>query len=165
MRTIFTAVTLAAICAMAWTSPIVAATSFDSVTGFGFFSKGDVQIEFGWNNNQFQAHASHIFFTYDSVKHYSATCEWITGPEHNRKTHQVSHHRSAEVFSALASSRRFNPQGSVTGFHLNGFGSIAETGTVPVEGEPCPGHNGHGGVWSDVELVHSEEGLKVHLQM
>ena len=39
-----------------------AAVTFDPATGTGFAGKGDVQLAFGWNNNQLQTNAGQLTF-------------------------------------------------------------------------------------------------------
>ncbi len=44
----------------------LASVTFDPATGAGFVGKGDVQLEYGWNNAQLQANAATVEFRYNS---------------------------------------------------------------------------------------------------
>lgn len=130
-----------------------AAVTFDSATGTGFVGKGDVQIAYGWNNAQLQSNAKDVRFSYESLDRYEVTCEWYTGPAHNRNQHEVDHKRSTSVQSAVSYEARKNTQGSVNGFILKGFGATTTIGDAPpLVGSTtwCPGAPGNGAVVTDV---------------
>jgi len=130
---------------------------FDPATGTGFVGKGDVQDAFGWNNAGLQANATGVTFTYGYTGEYEAICTFTTGPR--EKVHNVPHAEEIDVSSTVSVSLRRNPVSMVTGFNLTGLdGSIEESGEVPVVGGPCPGHEGHGGLWTSVVLLPGSEG-------
>ncbi|TWI12076.1 hypothetical protein [Aerolutibacter ruishenii] len=145
--------------ALASTSAL-AAVVFDVNTGVGSVGKGDVQEAFGWNDAALQASAGGVTFTYGFTAVYAAVCTWTTGEgTRGEKTHNVAHSQEMDVSSAINVALRRNPQSKVTGFSLTGYGdSFSESGTVPVVGGPCPGNQGHGGVWSSVTLLAGSEG-------
>jgi hypothetical protein len=137
-----------------------AAVTFNSATGSGFVGKGDLQTPWGWNDPTLQANAAGIEFYYatSSTSSYSAVCEFTTGEgTRGQRTHEVTHRQDvvAAVNSAVAYEARKNSQGKVTGFNLTGFGATTTTssGSVPVVGGPCPGNEGHDGVWTSVTLL------------
>ena len=87
--------TLAAVLAAA----TISTAAFASVTydpASGGFVKGDVQTLLGFNNAQMNNGASGVTFTYD-VTAVPITCEWITGPTHNQRTHDVDHKTSFAI--------------------------------------------------------------------
>lgn len=131
--------------------------TFDTSTGTGFVGKGDVQLAFGWNNAQLQNNASGLSFLYESSETYSAVCTWITGEgTRGERTHSVTHSRDVSVSDQIKYDARTHRQ--VDGFILTGFGTVSESGEVPVVGGPCPGNNGTDGTWSSVELISSSTG-------
>jgi hypothetical protein len=138
-----------------------AAVTFDPSTGTGFVGKGDLQTPWGWNDTKLQTCASGISFYFHTEQSatYSAVCEFTTGEgTRGQRTHLVTHtiDRVSAVNSAINYDARRNNQGRITGFNLTGVGasvSTASTGDVPVVGGPCPGNQGHDGVWASVQLV------------
>ena len=66
MKKWLTGVTTALLGTAMLASSALAAVTFDPVTGKGFVGKGDVQLEFGWNNAQLQSNASNVKFQAES---------------------------------------------------------------------------------------------------
>lgn len=139
------------------TAAVSAEVIFDPQTGLGFVGKGDVQLALGLNNAQMQAQAGSLTFTYDAQTTYDVTCEFWTGPSHNRQMHTVTNERSYGVNSAVAYDARRRNQ--VTGFNLTGM-DAGSGDQVPTVGGTCP--NGNSGVITDVQLQGSTGGLKVN---
>lgn len=133
--------------------------SFDPTTGQGFVGKGDVQNAFGWNNNQLQANAASLTFTYVESATYEAVAEWTTGPSHNRTTHQVTQSRSSSVNGSVLFEAR--KQNQITGFTLSGLGDTTTSGgPIPTVGGPALGI-GTNATWTSVTLVSSTAALYV----
>jgi hypothetical protein len=112
--------------------------------GFGFVGKGTVQSAFDWNNHTMQQNHEGITFNYEAETRYGFVCEWTTGVGTPGETyHTTSHTRKVSVSADLASNSRRT--GQWTGWFLNGFeGDVSESGTIPVDGGPCPGFPGAG---------------------
>jgi opacity protein-like surface antigen len=151
-------ITAAVIATLAISSPAAAAVSVDDF-GFGFVGKGDVQLAFGWNNSQLQSNAAGLSFQYTLRSRYDVTCEWTTGPAHNRKTHVVETTKNVNVNSKIDWDARRRNQ--INGFIMDGFINNGAGGQdVPVVGGSCP--NGGDGLITEVELVSEVgEGLTV----
>ena len=150
---------VAALGLFAAVSAVSAAVTFNPGTGTGFVGKGDVQIAFGWNNTVLQTNAAGVTFSYKTTDTYAATCTWTTGEgTRGEKTHDVDHTKKTSVNSTVAYELRKNNQQQITGFNLTGFGTLVETGAVPLVGGPCPGNQGHEGVWTAVEWLGSTGG-------
>lgn len=136
--------------------------TFDPSTGTGFVGKGDVQSSFGWNNAGLQANAAGVTFFYDSRASYTAVCTFTTGDgTPGQKTHNVDHHKKIGALSDIEYSARVHHQ--IDGFILEGFEGAGQEsgGTIPVEGDPCPGNPGHDGIWTSVTADTSGTGLYV----
>jgi hypothetical protein len=141
----------------------MAAVTFDPATGTGFVGKGDVQMPAGLNNRQMQTVHESVTFTYDATSSVTYTCEWITGPAHNRSTHQVTRTKTSGISATVASDSR--KTGQWTGWNLNGMDGESVTGEpVPQLGDACPGNPGNGAVVVSVEdEVSAGGGLYAHL--
>jgi hypothetical protein len=116
-----------------------AAVTFDATTGTGFVGKGDVQLEFGWNNAALQRNASGVSFQYKEETFYDVTCEWETvtgGPRSKTILHDVTLNKRTSVRSSIAYDPRVRNQ--ITGFNLTGLSSSISQGTEPVVGGSCP---------------------------
>jgi hypothetical protein len=139
-----------------------AAVTFDADTGTGFVGKGDVQLAFGWNNAALQKNAAGVTFVYNAVDTYEAICTWTTGEgTRGEKTHNGERKRTSGVNSSIAYDARVRNQ--ITGFNLTGFRETSTIGQdAPVVGDPCPGNQGHEGVWTSVEQTGSTGGLFVN---
>lgn len=141
--------TLAAAALLASTSYAFAIVTFDPATGAGFVGKGDVQLAFGWNNQQLQTNAGGVSFSYSVTQAYTAVCTWVTGEgTRGEQTHNVNHTESTQVNDVVAFDARSRTQ--ITGFTLKGFGTTTSVGTEPRVGDPCPGNEGTDGTWSSV---------------
>lgn len=136
----------AAIAAATISTASIAAVIFNSEDGTGWVGKGDVQTAFGWNNKAAQDNANKVSFSAESEERFQVTCEWTTGPEHNRKTHDVSRPIHRSVSSAIGYDAR--KTGQYTGYHLLGYGAAVGGGDAPAVGGQCP--NGHFGTITEV---------------
>lgn len=150
---VFTAVLLAGA-----TTPALATVTFDPGTGTGFVGKGDVQLAWGWNNAKLQSAASGVTFSYvrEDAADFEVTCEWDTVNKKQTIHHAVTNTRSvnSSVAYDVTTATRKNPQGSVTGFRLNGFGPGSETTSgqaIPAVGDGCP--NGGDGIVTSVAVI------------
>jgi hypothetical protein len=140
-----------------------AAVAFNPSTGIGQVGKGDLQTPWGWNDAKLQNCGSGVRFYYhtEGTATYSAVCTWITGEgKKGEKVHNVTHKldRISSVNSTVNYDARKNSNGKITGFVLTGLGdatTVTASGEVPVVGGPCPGNEGHDGVWSSVEVLSS----------
>lgn len=130
-------------------------SAFATVTvnadGSGFVGKGDVSLQFGWNNAAAQAKSTGVSFSYSQSNTYVGVCEWYTGLNSPKgaKLHTVTQSKTSDVVSGIASDARKASQ--YTGWNLTGFGSVTVTGEAPVVGGTCPGE-GTDGTWTTVEL-------------
>lgn len=127
-----------------------AEVSFDPATGTGFVGKGDVQSAFGWNNAKLQQNAAAVTFTFEAQDGgWEYVCEWWTGPDHNRKVHQVTKTVGLSIGGEITHDARTRNQ--LTGFILLGYTNGFETdeGAVPAIGDACLGE-GTGAVVVDV---------------
>jgi hypothetical protein len=138
--------TAAAIAAATISSAAMALVTFDSTTGTGWVGKGDVQTAFGWNNKAAQDNVNNVAFSAQSEERYQVTCEWTTGPDHNRQTHDVSRPIVRAVSSTVGYEAR--KTGHWTGYNLTGYGATVGGGAVPTVGGQCP--NGHFGTITEV---------------
>jgi len=138
-------------------SVAIASVTFYPATGTGFVGKGDVQNAFGWNNAGFQANVNGLSFTYESSVTWHASCYFITGEgKPGEKEHFVPHSEASSLAGNVAYDKR--TQNQVTGINLTGFADTVESGgDVPVAGQPCPGNQGHDGVWVNVYVVPGSE--------
>jgi hypothetical protein len=139
-----------------------AAVAFNPATGVGEVAKDDLQTPWGWNDAKLQSSAEGVRFYVESsdINMYEAVCTWMTGEgTRGEKVHNVEHkrHTVSLLNSVVARELRRNTHGKVTRFDLTGFGlsDTASSGSVPVVGQPCPGNNGHDGVWTTVTLLSS----------
>lgn len=156
---------LAAAAATAFISTAaLAAVSFNSSTGTGFVGKGDIQVLYGWNNQQLQRNASGVTFSYDATDTYDVECYWETVTGNGKIViHDITVPRHTRVNSSVAYDARSNSKGKdgpITGFNLTGFGSTTSEGTVPVVGATCPGGSQVATIIA-VTLTSSSGGLSV----
>jgi hypothetical protein len=143
----------------------LATVTFDATTGTGFVGKGDVQLAFGYNNAAMQSQANNVVFTYTATTdtQYEVVCEWDTGNKkivHHVQTTKKS--LSASTVADVLKQNRNNPQGSLTGFFLKGYGvtTVVTSGdgkAPPKVGDGCPGNSGLGAV-TGVQLLSSVVG-------
>lgn len=138
-----------------------AAVTFNPADGTGFVGKGDLQLAFGWNNAQAQSLIPYVTYRYEAVAVYTAVCTWTTGEgTRGERTHNVSHKKAIGVTGQVESETRKNNQGHITGVMLLGYqGDAGEIGIPPVVGAPCPGNQGHDGVWSSVSFTSGSTAL------
>lgn len=116
-------------------SAAYAAVTYDPATG-GFAGKGDIQSAFGWNNTQLQLSAGDITFRWGSTADYDVVCMWITGPDHNRKSHRVTTRLEGQVGATVASGTRTGPRDQVTGFNLQPVSASSSSAPYRV-GDSC----------------------------
>jgi hypothetical protein len=111
-----------------------------TTNGSGWVGKGDVQNALGGINNaaiQTLVNNNEVKFTYTVTDTYLVTEEWYTGPDKNRKQHEVTKDTTYVVDAMVASdARQVKGQKQWTGFNLSGFeGAPTIVGTVPNEGD------------------------------
>ena len=136
-----------------------AAVNFDASTGTGFVGKGDVQLAFSWNNSALQKNAAATTFSYNARDTYDVECEWTTTTGKGKEIyHDITIPKHVAINASVAYDARVKNQ--ITGFNLNGFGTVQTTGEVPVEGGSCPGN--HPGVITAVTSTGSTGGLHVN---
>jgi len=120
-----------------------AAVTFDSTQGTGFAGKGDVQLAFGWNNNQLQNNAGQLTFRTEQRTVKVTEVSWactntgrnVTTQERERTTTTTT--TTTGVVSAIA---RDNGK-QVTGFNLTGYTSPTTDSSSTTEGpavDSCP---------------------------
>lgn len=142
--------TLLAIAAAATATAALAAVTFNAASGTGFVGKGDVQLAFGWNNQQTNNNASLLSFKTEQTTSYDATCEWETitgGKESKVIPHIVTNTKTSQVNGAVAYDiRKSGGVQNVNGFNLTGYGSVVTIGApVPNVGDACaPGSDNAG---------------------
>lgn len=103
--------------------PVFADVTFDPSTGIGSVGKGDIQTQlFDGNDDDLQANAGDVTFSYESGGTYKVVVEWYTGPAHNRKRHTECLEITTGVSGSVNHEVKTNPQGKITGFDLTGFG-------------------------------------------
>ncbi len=154
------AIALAAVSTAAY-----ATVTFDPATGTGFVGKGDVQLQFGWNDAALQRNASGVTFTYEVDEEYSYDCTFtiVIGRDRVPTPQTVTRGAGYVVNAAIAYDSRKNAQGKITGFNLTGLGSATGgSDPVPVEGGHCPGGPLSDGTISNVQLLSATGGLVVH---
>jgi hypothetical protein len=127
--------------------------------GVGFVGKGDVQMAFGWNDRALQANAGGVTFNYVLAESFAITCSWTTGEgTKGEKTHHVDRTTTASVIGTLAYDTRKNKNKDVTGFILDGFGTMTTSGEVPEIGDTCLGA-GAGATVTAIETPVDEFGI------
>src|SRR5215212_6865659 len=102
----------------------LAVVTFDPATGMGFVGKGDVQLAFGWNNQQLQTNAGSVTFRAltETVEDSTWTCDRDAGPQIQERTRT----RRAAIQSVVGSIARERNQ--INGFNLIGYsGTPTET--------------------------------------
>lgn len=144
--------------------PASATATFDPDSGSGFVGKGDVQVPFGWNNDQLQKNAAGVDFVYTDSTTYDVTCEqkttetFTTGPAHNRRTHTRPvvvtdvYDEATAISYDTATSTRKNAKGAVNGFFLSGKHLVASDG-LPAAGDVCEMEDGSAGTISEDPAV------------
>jgi len=141
MRKIITTVGLTAVAlgaSVAMALPAHASVAVES--GSGWVGKGDVQTALGGLNNsaiQTLVNEDGVHFTYTVTDTYLVTEEFYTGPDANRKQHEVTETTTYEVDAVVASdARQVKGQKQWTGFNLSGFEGVpVVSGDVPAVGD------------------------------
>ena len=142
--------TLLAIAAAATVTASLAAVTFNAASGTGFVGKGDVQLAFGWNNQQANANASLLSFNTVETISYDAVCEWdtVTGGKESKVIHHiVTNTKTSQINGSVAYDvRKGAGIANVNGFNLTGYGSQVTVGDpVPMVGAACaPGSDNAG---------------------
>lgn len=128
--------------------------TFDPSTGTGFVGKGDVQLVYGWNDQQLQANAEAVEFRYQSTETVSWTCYKdgdITKQDQTRT-------RTQGVNGDVLRELRKNGLGKVTGFNLTGWDGEATEVSAGPPYHSCPNF------WEIIgedEVSSSGQGLEV----
>lgn len=153
-----TVIATVAVATVAAAAVAASAATFDPAAG-GFVGKGEVAQPWGWNNLTANTEAGRVTFSWSSSDTYAVTCEWWTGPDHNRKRHDVTVPKKVKVEASVAYEQRKNKQLNLTGFVLERLGATATdpSSAVPVPGGDCP--NGGDGTITDVQLTSSNAGV------
>ena len=142
--------TLFAVVATVAATAALAAVTFNASSGTGFVGKGDVQLAFGWNNQQANNNASLLSFKTVQNTSYDATCEWdtITGGKNSKLIHHiVTNTKTSSINGSVAyEARKGAGIANVNGFNLMGYGSVVTIGApVPNVGDSCaPGSDNSG---------------------
>lgn len=163
---------LAAIAILA--TAAVASASVNVTNGIGFVGKGDVQNALGGMNNaaiqNLVDSTNGVTFTYTTTDTYNVVEEWTTGPDKNRKEHQVTKTTTHNVNAAVDSdARKVKGQKQWTGFILHGFvgDPIVSGDKIPsvddiVVGDPQDEGGNTDHRITEVTLASSTGGLFVH---
>ena len=108
-------------------------------TGTGFVGKGEVQTAFGWNNQQLQANAAGVTFSYVEEGTLTQTCEREAGRS-QIITREFTKVRTINVVVG-SSGRNISSglHGPNTGFILTGFQDGDGGGALPTD--ICPNSN------------------------
>ena len=160
---------LAAAAATAFVSTAAWATvTFDPTTGTGFVGKGDVQLVYLWNNKQLQDNGSKVKFRANSLT--VTEVSWECTNLHNDNVQERSRTTTTSVEGIVSSIARDNSKGkdgSITGFHLNGYSGGSTVTSTTTDGprlNSCPASPS---TWSlstpagDPEVVESSSALEV----
>ena len=127
MRKLFLAMGLALVAMLVAAGAAFAAYTFDPATGTGFVGKGDVQLIYGYNNQQLQTNASKIDFRAITTSETSWTCSRPapTPQDPNREiTQQRNNTTTAQgLATTVARETSKGKNGPVTGFNLTGYDS------------------------------------------
>lgn len=122
--------------------PASASVVIDYSNGTGFIGKGDVQLVYGWNNNQLQTNASNVKF---QVKTEVVTeVSWVCTNDRNENIQERERTTTTKTQGVLNSSTR-DKRNQVTGFTLLGYVSDPSV-SITTSGQilnSCPG-----GPWS-----------------
>ena len=127
MRKLYLAMGLALVAMLVAAGAAFAAYTFDPATGTGFVGKGDVQLIYGYNNQQLQTNASKIDFRAITTSETSWTCSRPapTPQDPNREiTQQRNNTTTAQgLATTVARDNSKGKNGPVTGFNLIGYDS------------------------------------------
>lgn len=116
---------------------IAQATWYLDEEGFGFVGKGDVQVVYGWNNNQLQINAGDVAFR--ALTGMVTEYEWTCSRDGGTQTQERARSTTTETSGLLSSEARERNQ--VTGFYLCGWDEDNSSSVTTSEGEvlgSCP---------------------------
>lgn len=102
--------------------------------GTGFVGKGDVQSAFGWNDHAFQANAENLTFRLAAIESVS----WICRRINNNNTVNQQRSSTSATIGGVEHSLRYNPQGHITGIHLDGYAGDIEHVYSGATAGSCP---------------------------
>jgi hypothetical protein len=148
--------------ALATSAAVMAAVTFNPVTGTGFVGKGDVQLVYGWSNKQLQDNADSVQF--QATSEVVTEVSWTCTNSNNQNTQARERTTTTSIEGVVATVARERNQ--ITGFMLNGYIGTP-TQSSATEGNPlnsCPS-----GPWSLTtpagapEVVSSTSGLQVSI--
>jgi hypothetical protein len=120
-----------------------AAVTFDSTQGTGFVGKGDVQLAFGWNNNQLQNNAGQLTFRAEQSTVKVTESSWSctnTGKNVTTQERERTTTTTITTTGVVSSIARDNGK-QITGFNLTGYASPTTASSSTTEGPPlnsCP---------------------------
>ena len=127
MRKLYLAMGLALVAMLVAAGAAFAAFTFDPATGTGFVGKGDVQLIYGYNNQQLQTNASKIDFRAITTSQTSWTCTRPAPTPNDPNKEIVQQRNNTTTAQGLATTvARDNSKGKngpVTGFNLTGYDS------------------------------------------
>jgi hypothetical protein len=95
----------------------------DLETGVGFIGKGDVQLHYGWSNQQMQANADLLEFRI--VEKNDSSYTWDCLNAKNEKLQSFGNTTSQTSRNNVVVVSRSNKNNIITGFRLDGIGSVA----------------------------------------
>ncbi len=124
-----------------------------------FVGKGEVQTAFGLNNSTMQKVHQSVTFQYDISTPVTFECEWYTGPDRNRKRHDVTVTKTIAVQASVASESR--KTGQWTGWNLTNGLPALDPGSITITNADCgaEGNEMKSVVEGSVELGESTGGL------
>ena len=142
MRKLYLAMGLALVAMLVAAGAAFAAYTFDPATGTGFVGKGDVQLIYGWNNQQLQANAKLVDFRASTTSETTWTCS-RPAPTPNDPDREITQQRSTTtttqgLATTVTRDTSKGKNGPVTGFNLTGYeGTPTVTTDGPAVGS-CP---------------------------
>jgi hypothetical protein len=105
--------------------------------GVGFVGKGDLQLVYGWNNNQLQNNVADVEFR--ALTGMVTDYEWTCTNSNNGNTQERARSTTTETSGLVSSVARVRNQ--ITGFNLFGWDEESLSSVTTSEGNPlgsCP---------------------------
>src|SRR5215218_3947508 len=127
-RKLYLAMGLALVAMLVAAGAVYAAFTFDPATGKGFVGKGDVQLIYGWNNQQLQQNANLVQFRATTTSETTWTCS-RPAPTPNDPTREITQERNATTTTQGVVSKVDRVKNQITGFILNGYSGTPTTTT------------------------------------
>ncbi len=137
VKKLYAAIALALAAMLVASTAAMAAVSFDPVTGTGFVGKGDVQLIYGWNNQQLQTNAGSVKFRATTTSTANWTCS-RPAPTPRDPDREITQERASTTTTQGVVTKIARERNQITGFILNGYsGTPVETTDGPAVGT-CP---------------------------